>query len=369
MTIVMKASGSAEFLGLVPALAGFTPTRSVVLVPFENTRAYGALRMDLPDVDPFLFAERAVGLTARIERTDAVAVVVYCEEAALSTRDGLVLPHAVLVDSILGAAEDARLGIVDALCVTPDGWASYLDDDPCLHPLSSATPEVPTEAGAVEGDQNDGADLPDPGVIACERVGRALTELDRVLCRIRIGGSAHTGRESPQAITTAQLLEDIPELFESALDLPDDPPAFTCAALIWLLDQPLYRDVALLQWATDHPGGESALTAQLAYRDTGVLPTDRGGTMIGMGRRPDPRRLRAALRTVRIVAAHAPRAERTGPLAVAAWLSWALGRASHAEQYLAQIERIDPEYSFGRLLHQLMAARPLPDWAFDRRAA
>ena len=41
------------------ALAGFTPRRSVVLLPFHGRRTHGAMRMDLPDpdTDPDAFAE------------------------------------------------------------------------------------------------------------------------------------------------------------------------------------------------------------------------------------------------------------------------------------------------------------------------
>ena len=50
---VIKASNASDFLGLVPALLGFTPTRSIVAIPFEGNRTIGAARFDLnPDHDP-----------------------------------------------------------------------------------------------------------------------------------------------------------------------------------------------------------------------------------------------------------------------------------------------------------------------------
>ena len=365
----MKASGSAEFLGLVPALAGFTPTQSIVLTPFEGKRTYGALRIDLPDDDPAAFAERAVALASRVERTDAVAIVVYCEETAQSTGDGLVLPHAVVVEEVLAAAEDQRLGIVDALCVTPAGWASYLDEDPELHPLDTIRhAERPPEARDVEGDQYAGTGLPQYGLLMTEKVGRALLALDDVICRTRMGREDEAARDHPAAFSAALLLDDVPTLFEAAVDFPDDPPPFVCAALIWLLDQPLYRDVALMQWAGDLRDGHEALASQLEHRRSRTLPsTDDWQVMVGEGPRPDIARLHAALRTARSVAALAPRPRRIGPLALAAWLSWAIGRPSHSEKYLDEVRRIAPDYSFGRLLSDLFRARPLPGWAFDRR--
>lgn len=366
MTTVMKASGSAEFLGLVPALAGCTPTRSIALLPFEGRRTHGALRLDLPD-DPAEFAGQAVSLVRRVERTDALALVVYCDEDAQATPDGLVLPHAVLAESVIEAAEDQRLGIVDALCVTPGGWARYLDDDPVLHPLAGIPP-LPPDVEPVIGDQSAGAELPAVDLAARERVGRALADLDDVLRRIRTEPTAVGRRENPQAVAAAGLLEDLPELYERALHLPDDPPPFLCAALLWLLDRPLYRDAALVQWATDREGGARALDARTGFREDGRLPPlGAGRVLTGEGPRPDLPRLRHALRTVRMLAAIAPPAQRVGPLSLAAWLSWALGRSSHAAQHLAALHRIEPDHRFGRLLSALMGVRPIPDWAFRGR--
>ena len=369
MTLVMKANGSAQFLGLVPALAGFTPTQSIVLTPFEGKRTYGALRIDLPDDDPDAFAERAVALVGRVERTDSIALVVYCDEIAQPTRDGIVLPHSVVVDAVLAAAEEQRLGIVDALCVTPEGWARYLDEEPALHPLDTIHPaECPPEASDIEGDQSAGTELPDYGLMTTEKVGRALIALEEVICRARMGREDEAEREHPEAFAAAMLIEDVPALFESAVNLTDDPPPYACAALIWLLERPIYRDVALMQWAGDLREGHAALASQLTHSRSGTLPSaESWGVMVGSGPRPDISRLHAALRAARSLAALAPRQRRVGPLALAAWLSWALGRPSHSEKYLEQVHAIDPDYSFGILLRELIRTRPLPEWAFDRR--
>ncbi len=365
----MKASGSAEFLGLVPALAGFTPTQSIVLTPFEGKRTYGALRIDLPDEEPAAFAERAIALANRVERSDAVAVVVYCDESAQPTGDGLVLPHRIVVEEVLAAAEAQRLGIVDALCVTPEGWASYLDEDPELHPLDTIRPAAsPPAAHDVEGDQHAGTDLPVYGLLLTEKVGRVLLALDDIVQSADDEREDEVEGERLEAFAAALLLEHIPELFEAAVDFPDDPPPFVCAALIWLLDKPVYRDVALAQWAGDLAAGHDALVSQRAHQRTRALPSAQScQVMVGEGPRPDISRLHAALRTARALAALAPQARRIGPLALAAWLSWALGRTSHSEKYLDEVRRIAPDYSFGQLLSDLFRTRPLPEWAFDRR--
>jgi len=366
MTTVLRASGSAEFLSIVPSLAGFTPTESLVLLPFHGPRTCGAMRLDLPtdDVDLGGYADAAIGLVSRVDRTDAVAVVVYTDDEAHATRDGLVLPFAVEVDEVLGRAEEAGLRIVDALCVTADGWSSYLDGEPALRSLEHAAPEVPG-VGDVSGDQRAGAALPNVDLAAKERVARALRDFTELLERSSTGELR--GVENPQALAAILLLDDVPAFFEAVLATPDALPPFATAALLWCLDRPLFRDVALTQWATDARGGARTLAAQLAFADTrSSVPDDLGDVFLGRGQAPDPERLRQALTLVRTAAGHAPRASRLGPLTVAAWLSWALGRASHAAHYLDLVREIDPEYGLAALLETMISAAMLPEWAFRR---
>lgn len=372
MTTLLRASDSAGFLRIVPALAGFTPRQSIVLVPFRGSRAYGAMRLDLPADDVSLeeYADAAVGLALRVEGTDAVALVVYSDSEVHSTRDGLVLPFAVEVDELLGCAEDAGLRVVDALCVTPAGWSSYLVDEPVIGALGDiGAVVVPTAGddapGDVSGDQFAGTELPAADLAEKERVGQALLELTEMLCRDKCG--TLTGRENPLAIAALVMLEDVPAFLESVLRTPDDLPPFATAALLWCLDRPLFRDVAIAQWATDLAGGMRTLGAQLAFAGSGsMVPDDLGQVFLGRGPAPDPDRLRVALSVVRQVAARAPRASRPAALTAAAWLSWALGRSSHAGRYLEMVREIDPQYGLAALLETMIGGALLPEWAFRR---
>ncbi|GGM40004.1 DUF4192 family protein [Microbacterium saperdae] len=371
MTTVLRASDSADFLGIVPALAGFTPRRSVVLLPFQGSRTHGAMRLDLPsgDTDLEAYADAAVGLIARVSGTDAVAVVVYSDEGPESTSDGLVLPVAVAVDELLWRAEDAGLRIVDALCVTPRGWSSYLADEPLLGDLGdlAPVPEVPG-LGDVAGDQLAGTALPVADLARKERVARALREIGELLDHDAIGPL--TGREGPAALAGIAALADIPAFFEALLEHPDATPVSATGALLWCLDRPVFRDVALAQWATGVDGGIRTLQAQLAFaRDGRMISDDLGAVFLGMGPAPDPDRLRLALEVVRYAAAAAPRACRPGPLTAAAWLSWALGRSSHAGHYLDLVRDIDPQYGLAALLRTMVDAAVLPEWTFRRGGA
>lgn len=371
MTTVLKAHGSADFLGLVPALAGFTPRQSIILVPFQSSRAHGAMRFDLPrdDVEIEEYADTAIGLLARVGEVDAVAAVAYVDDLPQHTPDGMILPLTVAMDELLGVAADSGLRIVDALCVMPCGWSSYLDDDPQLGSLDDLPP-VPDIDGVadVSGDQDAGSELPDVDLAERERVGRALRDLTEVLAHeASLDAAQHDGRENPQALAAMLLLDDMPMFFESVLEHPGDLPPFMTAALLWCLERPQLRDAALLQWATDLPTGIRAFDAQLAFSATGrPVPDDLGRLFIGQGDGPDPARLRAALELMRGAAARAPRASRPAPLTLAAWLSWALGRATHAQHHLDEAAAIDPGYSLARLLCTLIDAAVLPEWAFRR---
>lgn len=370
MTTVLRAADSAAFLGIVPTLAGFTPRRSTVLLPFRGTRTDGAMRLDLPrdGTDLEAYADAAVGLVARVSGTDAVAVVVYTDEEAHPTRDGLVLPHAVMLDELLGCAEDAGLRVVDALCVTPSGWSSYIDDEPELGSLTQISrPSDLLPTGDVSGDQSVGAELPPVDLAEKERVGRASVELAALL-----GGKGRgrlTARENPQLVAALVLLEDVPAFFESVLAAPDDLPPLATATLVWCLERPLLRDVAIAQWATDLAGGIRTLDAQSAFAASGVMvPDEVGQVFLGRGPTPDTDRLRGALSAMREAAARAPRPARPAPLTVAAWLSWALGRASHAGRYLEMVREIDPRYPLAALLETMIGGAMLPEWAFRSRS-
>jgi hypothetical protein len=368
MNTVLRAVDSADFLGILPVLAGFTPRQSIVLLPFEGSRTHGAMRLDLPaDGLPLDdYAAAAIGLVARVSRTDAVAVVVYTDERAQSTRDGLVLPLTVALEELLGCAEDAGLGIVDALCVTPDGWASYLEDAPMLHDLDlvPTAPAVPG-IGDVSGDQSTGADLPHADLAEKERVARALRDLSGLLDH---GTRDHRNtRENPEALAAAAMLDDLPEFFELLIETRGDVPPFATAALLWCLERPAYRDVALLQWAADRSAGNRALHAQLDYAHRGhTVPDELGDIFLGKGPSPDTDRLRFALDVVRGAASRAPRASRPAPLTAAAWLSWALGRSTHAGHYLDAVREIDPEYGLASLLRTMIDSAILPEWTFRR---
>ncbi len=364
MTTVLRATDPAGLLALVPSLAGFTPSESLVLLPFQGNRTRGAMRIDLPATSVPLtdYAKGALGVLARVPHADAVTIVVYTGASPTEGSGTPRLPHADLIRSLRAEAAARGLPIIDALCVTPAGWADYSAAPPRLRPLSEipSAPRVPG-LGDLSGDQASGADLPAVDAQERARVARALAAMER-------GGPRCS---SPAPLPTAAIMpfatkEDIPAFLESLIESPENPTPADTAALLWCLNRPVLRDVALIHWARGAEQGRRALDAQLDLHATDAPAVDGAGALLlGIGPRPDPDRLRLALVVLRAVAARAPEPARDGVLALAAWMSWALGRTTHAFRYLELLRPQEPEHRLGRILRQLIDAAVLPEWVFD----
>ena len=142
--------------------------------------------------------------------------------------------------------------------------------------------------------------------------------------------------------------------------------AGTVAVAVALLNRPAIRDIALLQWAHSIAVGEAALDAQIAWDEGVDYPTHLASIMWGEGPRPTPERLTTALDVVRHLAALAPEASKPGPLAAAAWLSWALGRSTHAEVYAQRALTIDPKHGLSEIVQTFVVAGHLAEWCFTR---
>ena len=390
MTTTVKASSAAQFLSLLPRMLGFRPSRSVVLVPFSGSRSLGAMRFDLPtasDLDEIdRISATLIGMVCRLPDADGVAMVTFTDESFAERG----MPHHALTDALQRRAEDCGIRVTDVLCQAADAWGS-LFDPLCPRfgrPLSELDLDLDldspgaTDVNVADGDQASGAELPRADLAEKERVGRALASLGSAVALL-CGGESDSwpadaqpddpllsgkGRVDPQALEAACRLDDVPTLFEDALD--QDPaalPPFEAALLIWCLSRPALRDIALVEWCRGMDAGDEALDAQMRWESGEEYPAHLAMQMWGEGEQPDPDRLRAALTLCRHLAARAPRAARPGVLATCAWLAWALGRSTHAERYALQARELEPEHGLAEIVLSFVGAAHLPDWAFRRR--
>ena len=375
MTTIVKAASAAQFLALVPRMLGFRPTRSLVLIPFSGSRSLGAMRLDLPDEDAGAdldaLAATYVGMVCRLPDADAFTAVVYTDEPF-----GERMPRTALATALAYRADECGLRVGDSLCVGAGAWGSYLDRDLPSggRPLSELADEP---AGAEhlaisDGDQASGAELEASDPSECEAVEVALRNLaDAVdlLCGTDPGAVAAAGiRVDPLALSAVCALDDLPTLFEQALSWDEsDLPPYDIAVLVWCLARPALRDIALVEWCGGIDAGDEAFDAQLRWEAGEEYPAHLAMHMWGEGERPDPARLERALVLARRAAAAAPETLRSGALATSAWLSWALGRSTHAERYAVQACELEPEHGLAEIVRSFVHAGHLPDWAFRPR--
>lgn len=325
MTEVIKAAGPGDFLALVPRLLGFQPRESMVLVPFKENRTLGAMRVDLPPAGQAASASSAlVEMLRRVEGAEGVAAIVYTElDAAACTAILMALEFRL---------EDTGLRIVDMLYVCREGWGSIADDQ-APHPLDTLPPSEVT------------SDVLDPCVLP-----KISSE--------RRKATVNSGFEPEQDIVDlTAFIEDV--LYMEASTLAPR----NVAALDWLFSRPALRDIFMVQVTAGMERGEDALEAQLAW-ETGVeYPSDLAMHMWGEGPRPEVSRLENALELARWTTAIQASA---GSYSVCAWMSWALGRSTHAEHYAKEGLRMDAEHGLCQIVDSFVTAGHLPQWAFQR---
>lgn len=363
MTITRKAAGAADFLPLVPRMIGYQPERSLVLVAFAGSRSVGVLRFDLPPADVLVpSAQSMAGFIARIEGATGFVPVVYIEGNAL---EGIGLPLIYALDE---QAHMMGLHLNDKLIVASDGWVSAYDESLTVHPLSEIAPDMDDpELAALPAARSilDGTELPVVTDHARTEVASALENLHGAMASLTGFGDATVGVGTPEALLTIAMLDDLPELYEDALTWElEDVPTYSIAALVWCFARPALRDIALVQWCGDRDRGDRALEAQLAWEEGTEYPEDLAMQMWGEGPQPQPARLEQALALVKVIAAYDTSG---GSLATAAWISWALGRSTHAEHYAKLAIVNEPEHGLAEIVSSFVTAGHLPAWAFEKR--
>ncbi|MFF2370190.1 DUF4192 family protein [Agromyces sp. NPDC058110] len=375
MTAIIRATAAHDFLALVPVLAGFVPERSLVCVAFSGNRSVGVLRHDLPPeaTDHERLVTAVIGTICRIPDVDAVVPVVYSSECYGESGG---MPHRDLLELVVERAGRAGFHVRDALCQAADAWSSLLDpESPATgHPLDlvASSPvllDVP-ESDRPGSSQPRGG-LPDADPAIALQVAGILEEFADL-------------RRVERAVAGLARDADPVELVETLVARPRRRPldARRVAWLLHLAARPPYRDAMMLQMAFGRTLGEIALDLPDPGSEPIALVGDRverraderddvlANLMLGRSMlRPDSARAERGIEQLRRAVAHAPEDVRPGPLCMAAWLAWSLGRGSEAGGFLDAALAIAPEHSMAGLLEGFIGAGALPEWAFARRAA
>lgn len=376
MTHIVQANAAEDLLALIPGLVGSTPRSSLVVVLFAGRHSRGALRVHLPsgtDVDRQVAdaaAERALGFACRAPGVDAIVPVVYTDDAFGA---GAEPPGRTIADAVLELASAQGFTVKEALCSAADGWGSYLDPglpaggrSPAL--VASAAvptlPPLPPELVTTE--------VPSVDVATSAAVDLEYRMLSARLASLLDEATDRARSTWPIAVGDAvERLDGLPAVFEDALARGVEAmTAREVAVLLLSLTRPWASDVALMQWAFGLDLGEELDAAERAYGHLPVGPDDPevfhrvAHLLVGDGPHPDVRRIRAASSLLLGVAARASAPARVAPLAMLAWLSWALGQSTRAAAFLAELVDEELDHPLAATVGSLVRQGHLPAWAF-----
>ena len=369
MTVILKANGPADLLAMAPPMVGFLPRNSVVLVAFRGKRTCGAMRFDLPASDDPVVHKRVVttvvGMFCKLPEVDAAVVIVYTDDEFGA---GEVIPQSDFADVIGRRLTLSGFGVRESICQAADGWASYFDTDVPVggHPLARIAES--TVARAIDDQRG----IFPAQATMIDRVPRAsrsqrsrMAQRLEAYERVRAGVLRNDGHIPPSVL---DVLEDLPLFAERALAWDAAELDVYGALLVFVLQGPPIRDLVMLQWSFGIDVGDRLWERDrldgCADADLEDL-ADLGDLMMGIGPRPDPRRIEGGIALLLELTSRAEDVRRPPLLCMLAWLNWALGHGSQAGLHLDEALAIAPGYSMARLLESMTGTGILPEWAFE----
>lgn len=368
MTDVMKAQSDAEFLGMVPRLAGYTATNSIICAPFAGKRTEAAFRLDLPQrkrtADYRAISSWIIGTLGRMRGVDGVALVIYTDETFEANHGVPWLDFSrYLADSV----HKQGFHMPGFLCVAADGWANYFDRD---YPREGR-PLTEIPAGAPVASIAERTELPQ--VSEAERY--SFLEMIVDLC----SGYWPSNLQHIDTSDDRSFIEVCATWREGEL------PEAMLALLAEFCQSNAYRDEIALQFAfgmlvADAMAEQNDAYREIQRRDGGTmddvvlreieagrasLDDEFAGLLMGVGRmRPNVERVEHGIQLFKRIVALAPRHYTPNALCIVAWLLWARGLASGAGHFIDQALEIDPEHGMAQLLHTIVANGRLPEWTF-----
>ncbi|MEO7122031.1 MAG: DUF4192 family protein, partial [Lacisediminihabitans sp.] len=219
MTVIVKASGPADILAMVPSVANMVPRNSVVLLAFRGKRTCGAMRFDLPASATKVVQKRMitsmVGTFCKLPGVDAVLPVIYTDD---SFAGSTAIPHADFAEILGRRIELSGFELRESLCQASDGWASYLERAVPAggHPLadivtSNAAEQIPAEMRDLPGNDEIPSRVPDAAPQVMTRMSKRLATYRRLIDSV----SGDSDDDFPAVLHP---LGDLPLLAEAALE-------------------------------------------------------------------------------------------------------------------------------------------------------
>ena len=374
MTVIVKASGPADILAMVPSMVRFVPQNSVVFLAFRGKRTCGAMRFDLPAAATKTVQKRIittmVGMLCKLPSVDAVIPVIYTDKGFAGSTE---IPHADFAELLGRRIKLSGFELRQSICSAADGWASYFESTVPAggHPLdevvdSSAAELIPNDLRELPTRDAIPRRVPDAAPEAMTRMRKRLATYRRLIQSVTEG----SGDALPAVLDP---LGDLPLFAEDALGWNAAAIEANGALMAFMLQGPRARDLVMLQWATSIAVGDQ-MWEQVPSIESLVPSTERpenidiGELMMGIAPRPDPVRIDKGIALLVALVAKLADEERPPLLCMLAWLTWALGGGTRAGRYLNEAVAINPDYSMAELLTTMLGNGALPEWAFLRVA-
>ena len=115
---------------MIPELAGYTATNSLVCIAMNGLHSYSAFRLDLPRrklrADWRALASEAIGILAHLRQIDQVVIAIYTDES-FAAHNGL--PWREFNLALAERVHQQGYHFLGFFCVASDGWADYFDRD------------------------------------------------------------------------------------------------------------------------------------------------------------------------------------------------------------------------------------------------
>lgn len=246
-THIVKLKTPEDVVGSIPAVVGFHPRESMIVMCLrgERKRQDLTLRYDLPspEHEPGI----AVDVAARATARDACGVMIVCFTEEPDDRS--VLPRQALVDETIRELGRYNIGYLHLLLVRGGRWWSYDPDEPCPvdgTPLPDALtgPAAEVEAltalgGRVVRPDREHLERSVTGPVALREI--ALDQCYQEAVKTVAGELETHGYEATRA-KTLELTDTLLGRFESGQADLDDAEA--CRVLVGFTDV-LARDVVI----------------------------------------------------------------------------------------------------------------------------
>ncbi len=344
--------GPGQLLATIPALLGFVPHESLVVIGMRGAEGVGVMmRVDRADcLIPEVVDPLARSIAAHLARDGATGAIVvsYTGADVRVGCDAADAVRSVLQESLdrieQWAVADGRFffpGCADDSCCPADGLPlppPVAIDGARLRVVSAARHER-TAVVAVAGAQ------------ARRNAGRAIQRW-----RARKSADPERWREKSWALWVEALA-----LAERSAQ-PITPS--TAGKIVAALQDLRVRDAAVLSLV---PGSDRAAVGVLHGRnDTMVAAALSTVLEPAHAVRPDSARADAARMVCAALCAHAPRKQRAPMITILAFMAWWDGDATRATHLCDQALSVDPGYTLAELLDATIRCHLEPGWLRGR---